>query len=65
MVLELAVMLCCGHSKDGAASCMAEAPSPSPWHEITLAGSNTAAGDTQNQMCLLALVKISVEEGCC
>lgn len=28
--------------------------------EITLSGSNTAAGDTQNQMCLLTLVKISV-----
>lgn len=28
--------------------------------EITLAGSSTAAGDTQNQMCLLTLVKVSV-----
>lgn len=28
--------------------------------EITLATSNTAGGDTQNQMCLLTLVKVSV-----
>lgn len=28
--------------------------------EITLAGSNTATGDIQNEMCLLTLVKVSV-----
>lgn len=61
MMVELAAMLLCGHSQ-GWHKHLAWEKLLVPLHdtESTSAGSNTAAGDTMNQVCLLTLVKVSI-----